>query len=556
MITFKADKKTLYFFYLTIISPNLLLLLFNKDDFITSEKIFIYSIFTIGLLIFTKQSFNFLKIKNKYYYLFLLPLLIISPLENYYIIKYGTPITSEILSLIIETSISEAFEYLLGLIYFITPAIIIPILAFLYLYKKNNSNSKLNIKTLITSLLLVFSTMFYYSSKGEDIITNSYPFGYFFRVTELIKEHQKITMMINSTSHFKFNAHFKENKLPPKLFVIVIGESSRKENWQLFGYHRPTTPFLSQQQNLITFNNFLSVTSLTRTSVPIMLTRKTAKQANDSFFNEKSLISAFNEAGFNSTWLSMQISLGTHDTPITVYAKEANNLYYFNQTSFQQNSNKHDTAMLSFLKTKITHIKNNSLIIIHTLGSHFNYAYRYPQNFDLFKPSLKNIKFANLYDSKHKIEHINSYDNSILFTDYFLKQVINMINQSNISSILFYASDHGESLFDGECPISGHGLETKQNFEIPALLWYSQQYAKENQDKINAAFHNQNKKINSENIFYSMLDLANISYDKESTVSSFASRSFVEKDRFINQFKMINFDKSMFINPCQEISAQ
>ena len=325
------------------------------------------------------------------------------------------------------------------------------------------------------------------------------------------------------------------------------------ENWQLFGYHRLTTPFLSQQQNLIAFNNFLSVTSLTRTSVPIMLTRKTAKQANNTFFNEKSLISAFNEADFNSTWLSMQISLGAHDTPITVYAKEAHNIYYFNNTSFQQNSNKYDTEMLSFLKTKISDINHNTLFIIHTSGSHFNYAYRYPDSFDFFKPSLKNIKYANLYDSKHKIQHINSYDNSIRFTDYFLNQVINIVNQANLSSVVFYASDHGESLFDGECPISGHGLTTRQNFEIPALLWYSQQYAIENQDKIDAAFHNKTKKMNSENIFYSILDLANISYDKETDTSSFASASFVEKDRFINQSKIINFDKSRFINPCQDI---
>ena len=67
---------------------------------------------------------------------------------------------------------------------------------------------------------------------------------------------------------------------------------------------------------------------------------------------------------------------------------------------------------------------------------------------------------------------MNSYDNSILFTDYVLNEFIKKLKQQeDAKSFLLYTSDHGEDIFDDGCDKSGHGLETKNNFEIASFIW-------------------------------------------------------------------------------------
>lgn len=70
---------------------------------------------------------------------------------------------------------------------------------------------------------------------------------------------------------------------------------------------------------------------------------------------------------------------------------------------------------------------------------------------------------------------INSYDNAIRYTDYFLNSVIDILKsyEQDYDVVMVYMSDHGESL--GENNIYLHGLPYKfapdAQKQVPAIIW-------------------------------------------------------------------------------------
>ena len=119
------------------------------------------------------------------------------------------------------------------------------------------------------------------------------------------------------------------------------------------------------------------------------------------------------------------------------------------------------------------------LIVLHTMGSHGPAYYkRYPQAFEMFTPTCQTNQLNECSD----VEINNAYDNSIIYTDYFLSKVITLLknNSKQHASAMLYVSDHGESL--GENGIYLHGLPytiaPSEQIQVPAILWLSEAISK------------------------------------------------------------------------------
>ena len=125
----------------------------------------------------------------------------------------------------------------------------------------------------------------------------------------------------------------------PETVVLVLGESSRFDRWSLNGYARDTNPLLAKEANLVTLPDVITAVSATRLSVPVIISRKPAMQSLKDGFAEKSFLTAYKEAGFKTFWLSNQISFGKFDTPVSVFAKEADVIQFLNLGGFTNNSN-------------------------------------------------------------------------------------------------------------------------------------------------------------------------------------------------------------------------
>lgn len=260
-----------------------------------------------------------------------------------------------------------------------------------------------------------------------------------------------------------------------QVLVLVIGETGRPDRWQLFGAKRETTPKLAARAGIVTFEDVASGASATREAVPLMLTRRPPERmlAPPS---EASVVTAFKQAGFKTYWLSTQGAAGAHETPISVLAREADEQHFVNAVDYR-GAGALDGELLPLLRKVLDKGEDRQLIVLHTLGSHLQYAHRYPPAFERFRPALSARDKPDIWRPLQVEEMRNTYDNSVLYTDEVLDGVIAMLAQrDDTRTSLLYAADHGEALYDGDCKRAGHGFAAAVNYRVPMFVWLSDRW--------------------------------------------------------------------------------
>ena len=183
----------------------------------------------------------------------------------------------------------------------------------------------------------------------------------------------------------------------------------------------------------------------------------------------------------------------------------------------------------------------NLLIVLHTYGSHSKYDDRYTKNFKKFGPtcssiehSLKNKLLASRSSCNFSVEASNSYDNTILYTDYFLSQVINILKP--YKSMMMYVSDHGESLGENGIYLHGYKYDSapKEQLHVPYMIWFSHEFLNDKKIASNLKVASENifKKIDQSSVFHSLLDCINVDSDIIDNKKSVCSSSLGEGNLF------------------------
>lgn len=381
-----------------------------------------------------------------------------------------------------------------------------------------------------------------------DYLLDVYPTGIPGRLLMYLEQRRALREARDIVADFRFAA-VQAPIAERQVYVLVIGETGRPDHWQLNGYDRPTTPLLSRTEGVVSFRDAFSPWAWTRMAVPLILTRKSALD-NNQFFAETSLVAAFREAGFRTYWFSTQSPLGPHDSSIALHAQEAHESRFLNHLDYKR-SGVFDEALLAPLGEVLQRAEDKVLIVLHTLGGHFNYADRYPAAFDKFLPSLKGVKGASLHKPEQKEMFVNSYDNSVLYLDFFLSAVIEKLSATGSVASLFYIADHGENLYDGRCEKAGHGRGNEYDFRVPALFWHSPEYARVFPEKVAGARLHERAPISTTNTFHSMLDAAGIRYPEEDLTFSIFSPEWRPRLR-ITQNK-IDFDDAKRDETCKKL---
>jgi len=530
---FRKDFFLLVINFVILLIPNILY--FTQINWLLSEQLELFAISLIVLLVLLSL------VKKAWIFLVLtLPFVLIVPLEAFYISNYHSFITPHILGIVFDSNSSEIRDFTQGnelKIFFIYVVLLTSwISGIVSCYKSNliyNHFSRYLILLIFLPFIIytasihepTFADYYVYGETKFEVQRNqlpdgfyrfekAFPFGIFVTLYEFYQETQRFYQLLEHTKNFHFNASrqplFEEKtRGKPEIYVLVIGESSRYDRWQLNGYSKPTTPYLAQRQDIVSYEKFYTVAKSSRESIPIMLTRKKADDKRFGF-HEKSIIDAFNILDFKTHWLSTQMTFGEYDTPISIHAKEAQHLKYLNNGNFKTD-NVYDEVLIKPFQQIVENIKQpeKHFIIIHTLGSHFNYAHRYPVEFDMFKPSLKNEVF-NLHDIALVDKLKNSYDNSILYTDFILNELLNiMSNKKDAISWLIYLSDHGVDLFEDGVS-SGQGRDSENVFHIPLVFWLSDAYKNSYPDTVQMISNNKSQKNTTELMFDWLCNLAGI----------------------------------------------
>ena len=223
---------------------------------------------------------------------------------------------------------------------------------------------------------------------------------------------------------------------------------------------------------------------------------------------EKSFITLFKKHGFETYWIGQNNIFSYDSTSITALALEAKNRYFRNELDIAY-EHTNDNHILPIIK-HILPQSQRTMMVINGRGSKAPYRYRYPHTYNIFKTDCRDID-----QTQCQLEtKINQYDNSILYTDNFISQIINTLKNSN--AIILYTSDHGESLNPDDDITQ---KLTKERY-VPLILWTSDTFNERNKKILEHLDYNTNQSLTHQNIFHSILDCAGLSGDLIDTSKS------------------------------------
>lgn len=297
---------------------------------------------------------------------------------------------------------------------------------------------------------------------------------------------------------------FIDNSEDDIVAVLVIGESARYSNFGINGYSRDTTPYLSKYNDIASFKA-RSCSNNTFLSVPCMISRY-GENDLDKVDRETSILSILTGLGFNTMWLATQsITKYYKNRPGGSFYEEANfHMIPGGSLVFLPNSD--DMQMVPYLEQNINQ-KGKHFVVLHSTGSHWRYSLRYPREFAKFQPD-SNSALKEDAPSCDKEELLNSYDNSILYTDFFLHSVIEKLKDKK--AFLIYSSDHGESLGEEGRYAHGSHIDAEEQRTVPFIIWMSDSYKKAYPDKWRATMQATTNEISHDYIFHSILDCIGI----------------------------------------------
>lgn len=467
-------------------------------------------------------------------------------MEMLYVLRYERVTDEHVLAIMSETNIQEAISWLgpIGWALIASSVLIIPLGAWLNSRTINNQPSLprrwkaiLLFTGAISTGFLSAADLIEYKDKSNtsqppkelnnsdltnEILStqltgnleptafnNIFPWGLPSRIKRYLDLQEGIKSAKQELANFRFGASQSATRLDDhEVFLLVIGETGRPDRWQINGYERPTNPRLSSLPGIVSFSNATTSWAWTRMSVPIIVSRK-PPQARSSFFPERSIVSAFREAGFWTAWYSMHGALGFHESPVSLYANESDDTRYINPAGYRS-PGAYDGALLTALDDALRRPERKKFVVLHTMGSHFNYAHRVPPEFEIFQPSLRNKSNADLHNKSQRQQLNNSYDNSIIYTDHVLAEIIQRLAATGMVASLLYVADHGENIFDGNCDKSGHGHNTEFDYRIASLWWNSPAFSNRYPEKVTNISANKNTPWTTENIFATLIDAGGI----------------------------------------------
>lgn len=305
-----------------------------------------------------------------------------------------------------------------------------------------------------------------------------------------------------TSAGFNHHAVCERNADDREIYVLVIGETSRADNWQLFGYDRPTNPLLSQRNDLLIYPKTLSESNITHKSVPLLLSWTSSHNFGDSIYESKSVIDAFNQAGYRTAFLSNQ---GRNHSFIDFFAREAQTSVFLNDDG----AHHFDHELLGKLREVIDNSPNNKIfVVLHTYGSHYNYNERYSRKEAKFLPDANTIP-----EAENRPQMINAYDNTIVATDSLLEGVIELLDAQTCPSAMIYLSDHGEDILDDARNRYLHAspVPTYYQLHVPLLMWMSPEFRLEHPESFRYGQAHENLDVSSSRVvFHTLLDMAGI----------------------------------------------
>lgn len=411
----------------------------------------------------------------------LILVLLVSSIASHFMDRFNVVIDVEMLRNIAQTNTAETTDLLnLGLV---SRFLVLGVLPSVLVYKAKVLNGSL--KTELRSRLMwtaALATIVLAAGLGF-----SRHYASFFREHKQLRYYANPVTWMYSAVRFSLlplkahatavrpigtDAAIPASDTDRELIILVVGEAVRADKLSLNGYGKETNPFTARA-GVISFTNFYSSGTSTAVSVPCMFSvfgrdGFSDKRAHDT----ENLLDVLTHAGVHVLWRdNNSSSKGVAD-------RVAYEDFQSSKTNPVHDVECRDEGMLSGLQDYIDRTERGDiLIVLHQMGNHGPAYYkRYPKEFERFTPVCRTNQLEEC--TREEIE--NTYSNAVLYTDYFLEQVIALLerNSERFETAMVYVSDHGESL--GEHSIYLHGLPyfmaPDAQKHVAAIMWFGKSF--------------------------------------------------------------------------------
>lgn len=423
---------------------------------------------------------SFLKLDRVVITLFIL----LSASAQYFIWTFGVIIDRAMITNILDTTPAESFALMSGsMVLTLGLSGVLAVLAAWWIkvrkpitFTRGVAVRLLNVA--LSALLIILIAALFYKDYASVFRNNK----------ELVKSLSPSNSIVAINSWY---AHNRMNNLPlvkigedaqqkpqmrdgprKNLTILVLGETSRAENFSLGGYPRETNPRL-QQDNVIYFPDTTSCGTATAVSVPCMFSNMPREHYDEELaHHQEGVLDILQRAGIQVLWNDNDG--GCKGACDRVPHQNVTDLKLTGQCI---DGECYDEVLFHNLESYIDGLQQDGIIVLHTIGSHGpTYYNRYPAEFKKFTPTCD----TNEIQGCSQQQLTNTYDNTILYVDYVVDKAIKLLQskQDKFTTSLVYLSDHGESL--GEDGVYLHGLpwsiapDTQKH--VPMLMWLSQDY--------------------------------------------------------------------------------
>lgn len=445
--------------------------------------------------------------------------ILLSAAAQYFILTYGIIVDRSMVTNIVDTTPAESFALMSPhmMIVLLLSGVAMAVLVWCVAYRPAASWLRSVLPRLmalvVSALVIVLIAFFFYKDyaslfrNDKQLVKALNPSNSIAAVWSYYRHHQLDNLplvRIGEDAHMAPQAHADGKK---HLTILVVGETSRADNFSLGGYARETNPRLAKD-DVFYFPHTTSCGTATAISVPCMFSGMPRKDYNEQLAShQEGLLDILQRAGLSVLW--NENDGGCKGVCNRVPHQNMTQRILPGQCI---DGECYDEVLFDGLDEYIRNLKQDGVIVIHTIGSHGpTYYHRYPPAFRRFTPTCD----TNEIQTCSRQQLINTYDNSVLYVDYVVDKAIALLkaHQDRFTTSLVYLSDHGESL--GEDGVYLHGLpyhiapDTQKH--VPMLIWLSDAYqAQYGVDKSCMHTRAARDAYSQDNLFSTMLALAGV----------------------------------------------
>jgi len=308
-------------------------------------------------------------------------------------------------------------------------------------------------------------------------------------------------------------AQVVEGSTPPRVLLVVIGESAGRRHWSLYGYERETTPKMEEMgDELLVFSDVISTQVGTQESIRAIFNVPSIAQP---------VFPLFQGAGYKTHWYSTKPDQGIHDTEISAIVQSCDSRIYLN--------NEFDENLVRLVEEAVSS-PGKHVIFLNLFGSHVRYGDRYPAEQSFFSGDTEKARL------------LAEYDNSIRYTDAVLSRLIKILKSRAEPSAFLYVSDHAEDVYDStpdQYLFRNDSLATDPMYELPFIIWVSAEYRQANPSLVQSMMANKNKGSTTNQLYHSMIDLARLRHPVYEPKQSLLAPEYEEAERRVGAMQRI-----------------